>query len=459
MRTNAGTAVSAVLIAATLGPGLRARERRAEPLFTAEERSKLVAYWAAPDRWKSEPQSADGKTGPWAARLTPEGSTWLLAYRKAVSGSRKVPPTQAPKAVDDGPTAGWETWLSARIALDWHLARKAAATANTMVPGAPAPEATPEPPAPGPIPETLLAACGNPPPFARAVVPLRHVVRLDDPASEHVFNDNVRLPERFAYFRFPQGVVSYGTKVDALPEDIKADRFAKGGFSPSERRIFTAVSRLEGGFDTVQTYDTGFVSVGFIQFVTLADGRQSLCGVLAREKADFPEAYAADFRRHGIDVQIDGTLVVVDPGTGAELAGPDAVRRIVEDKRLIAVFQRAGRLSEAFQISQIRAARALYWPGAEPFDIAGKDGARIAGTVADIVRSEAGLATVLDRKINTGSIKPFAEVVAKVAAAKGCTTLADLAAREREIVTALRYRTDFLADTGLTQPGAVTAGR
>ena len=425
-----------------------------EALFHGGERARLVEYWNQPQRWQSEPQSSDGKNGPWAARATVEGSVWHLAYRNAVKGVRKIPPGQEVRAEDDGPTAGWEKWLSARIALDWHRAKTTAASHNATLPGAtPLPQAEPEPPAPGPIPDTLLAACGNPPSFAKAVVPMRHRVRLDNPDDEYRFNDHVKVKERFAFYRSANGIVSSITKLDSLPEAVLADRFSKGGFSPSERRIFASVSRLEGGFDTVQTYDTGYVSVGFIQFITHADGKQSLSAVLQRQKVDFPEDYENDFRRYGIDVRVDKTLVVVDPSTGAELAGPDAVAKVVDDKRLVAVFQRAGRHSEAFQVAQIRMARERYWPGDERFDIDLPGGRRIAGKVSDIVRSEAGLAILLDRKVNTGNITPFADVVDRVAREKGCKDIDDLRAQEREIVAALRYRTDYLADPKLGQPG------
>ena len=453
-------AVAAVAVAFASRPDVPLRRQGTEPLFAAGERARLVEWWNQSERWTSEPQFTDGKQGPWAPRATVDGSAWQFRYRNAVRGARKIPPGQDVVAEDDGPTAGWERWLAAKIAWDWHRARKSAADANSALPGAPpATPAQPEPPSPGPIPETLLAACGNPPAFAQAVVPLRHRVKLDNPDSEYQFNDNVKVKERFAFYRWSQGVVSVGTKLADLPENVLADRFSRGGFPASQQRIFTAVSRLEGGFDTVQTYDTGHVSVGFIQFITHQDGRHSLSAVLEREKTDSPESFETDFRRYGVDIRTDRTLVVVDPSTGAELAGADAVTKIIDDKRLVAVFQRAGRHSDAFQVAQIRTARDRYWPGDERFEIEGAGGKRIAGTVADIVRSEAGMAILVDRKVNSGSIAPFGDVVARVAKEFACSDLDDLRAREREIVSALRYRTDFLADTKLSQPAGGNVSR
>jgi hypothetical protein len=62
------------------------------------------------------------------------------------------------------------------------------------------------------------------------------------------------------------------------------------------------------------------------------------------------------------------------------------------------------------------------------------------------------MATLFDRKVNRGTISPFSDVLAKVMAERNLTRVADAAAYEREIVTALKYRADFLADPSLEQP-------
>jgi hypothetical protein len=62
------------------------------------------------------------------------------------------------------------------------------------------------------------------------------------------------------------------------------------------------------------------------------------------------------------------------------------------------------------------------------------------------------MATLFDRKVNRGSIAPFAEVVAKVMAAHGCRTPAEARKYEREIIAGLKYRVDFLTDPALSQP-------
>jgi hypothetical protein len=72
--------------------------------------------------------------------------------------------------------------------------------------------------------------------------------------------------------------------------------------------------------------------------------------------------------------------------------------------------------------------------------------------VSDIVQSEAGITTLLDRKINRGNIREFPDVVNRIAKAHGCETLDDVQKYEKEIVAAMRYRVDFLKASDLGQP-------
>ena len=226
------------------------------------------------------------------------------------------------------------------------------------------------------------------------------------------------------------------------------------GLTPFEAHVVGAVSRLEGGFDAVNTYDTGFVSVGFIQFITATGGDGSLASVLAAEKANAPADFARDFHLRGIDVTPQGIYAALDPATGAELTGPEAVQKTIHDPRLVAAFQAAGRSSRAFRVAQIGAAKRGYYPAD---DLHHRHAPRRRDPDRPrrrhVLRSEAGMATAFDRKVNTGHAAPeVAAAVQSVMAAHSLTTLADVAPYEREVVTLLKYRADFLADKTLTQP-------
>jgi hypothetical protein len=69
-----------------------------------------------------------------------------------------------------------------------------------------------------------------------------------------------------------------------------------------------------------------------------------------------------------------------------------------------------------------------------------------------VVKSEAGLATLFDRKVNRGTVAPLADVVARTMADHSLTSLADASQYEKEIVAKCKYRGDFLADATLGQP-------
>jgi hypothetical protein len=265
--------------------------------------------------------------------------------------------------------------------------------------------------------------------------------------------DNVRLPERYAYYRFPKGVNSVGALAKSTVSETEQAKelFAEAGLSDTARKAFTAISKLEGTFDASQTYDTGYVSIGFIQFTTGPDGDGSLIRALQDEKSSSPDAFVDDFHRYGIDVTSDGKLTVIDPKSGAELIGPDAVKCMVDDPRLVGVFVHAGRFSIKWKAAQVRAAYKVYWP------MDGEITLQLAGSpttckVSDIVQSEAGITTLLDRKINRGNIREFPDVVNRIAKAHGCETLSDIQKYEKEIVAAMRYRVDFLKANDLGQP-------
>jgi hypothetical protein len=370
----------------------------------------------------------------------------------------KIAPTQDAKS----PHADWEAWVEKKLNYDRWQAQQAADAANAAFLGAktPTPAKGPQasgtqPAPPGPIPEALLAAVGNPPAFAAPVTPLIHTVTFEDNEA-YPYPDHVLMRPRYAFYRFPEGTVSYGVLLKKMPPNELNGLFADAGMTPSEQRIMRAVSVLEGGFETVNTYDTGFVSVGFIQCITWSDGRGSLIEVMQQEKSDAPNAYQRDFRGYGVDITPDGTITAVDPATGAELVGADAVLKIISDKRLTAVFQRAGRHSRAFRVAQVKVAKSHYWPAGDSFTIQ-VNGQPVSGRVTDVIKSEAGMATLYDRKVNRGNISPFAEVLARIMTEKQIATLAEAAAYERDIVAALKYRTDFLADASLSQPPAPPA--
>jgi hypothetical protein len=421
--------------------------------FSGEEQLQIIAYWNADDRYVvSCPPEALAK-GPWQVRLTPEGSQWLWNYNKA-RGLGKVNPTidagaQTPEQV------AYERWIDAKVSFDRYVAARVAAERNSEFLQREAPTEITPAPDPGPIPPGLLRLAGEAPAMAAAVQPLLHTVTFHD-GMRLTFTDNPTMRPRYAYYRFPEGVMSGGTSVKKMPAGELDEMFRRAGITPSEQRIMKAVSLLEGGFDSVNTYDTGFVSVGFIQFACLSGGAGSLGQVMATQKRADPMSFDRDFRSFGIDVTPDGRLVAFDTASGIEYQGPEAAALIIKDKRLIAVFQRAGRISTPFRVAQLRVAKERYYP-ADDVVVVNVGGNSLRCRVGDIVRSEAGLATLMDRKVNTGKLDPFPAVLARCVAAYGLDSIYQAAGFEQDLVAAVKWRKDYLADTGLSQPRATVS--
>ncbi len=355
------------------------------------------------------------KQGLWQVRLTTKGSVWLMAYNKARRVS--APPTENAQPANDL-QRGWETWVVAKLNRDRWDALQTAQAANqkilgTLLPATDKKGPTTEPPHPGPIPDDLFALVGDPPKLAEAVVPMERDVAFEDITLTYVDNIRVSNP-RYAYYRFAQGLNSEGVAVKTMPTDRLDHLFRLAGVDESEARVMRAVSLLEGGFDAVNTYDTGFVSVGFIQFACLKEGGGSLGTFLEDYKKSNPDDYQRDLRQYGIDVTPTSLLDIVDPQTGAELTGPDAALKVIDDARLIAVFQRAGLKSDSFIAAQIRSAKSQFFPADDPVTVS-VGGQTITGKVSDFIKSEAGLATLMDRKVNTGHLDLLQSVVSDVA--------------------------------------------
>lgn len=438
------TPLTALLVVGAPNGG---QDRR--PLFTEAERKAVVAYWAQPGRYRvSLPEEAQ-RAGKWQVRLTVEGSLWLYRYDRA-RGLPKLPPGSTPPPLTPMQKT-WEAWIDSKIEYDRYLAGLSAQELNLAAGTA---SLSPEPAAPpGPIPAGLAELAGNPPAFAAAVSPMRHTIKVGD--SEFGYTDNVPMRKRYAYYRNSKGVMSGGQRVREMQADQLQSLFKRAGIDESQQRVFKAVSLLEGGFDSVNTYDTGLVSVGFIQFASLKDGAGSLGRVLLTMKGASPGAFQKYFRAFGIDVQPDGFLDVVDPATGEESWGADAAKKIGEDKRLIAAFQYAGRRSDEFKVAQLMVARDQYYPSADLIPITAGGETKVY-RVSDLFKSECGMATLMDRKVNTGKLDPLAALLNQIVADYGLGILDSPADIERELVAALVYRKSYLDDRGLSQPRLIT---
>ena len=406
---------------------------RQAPVFSDTDRERAHAFWSVEDRYQVAP-------APKAeVRLTVAGSQWLFKYGHSRGGTAKLVPTADAKPA--GASLAWEDWINAKVAFD--RAKAQAKIDNADDDASTVPDA-------GPCPADLVALVGDPPAFAEACTPQTYSIRFDDGVLTYA--DHVKMRPRYAYYRFAEGVEDGGIAMRGISPERIDHLFRLAGVEPKVANVMKAVSALEGGFESVNTYDTGYVSVGFIQFASLKAGAGSLGGMMLRYKTADPADFDRDFRQFGIDVTATGQLAVLDPVSGKELQGSDANAEIIADKRLIAVFGHAGARSDAFMAAQIGAAKEMFYPDADMVTVK-LGGQPQVVRVADLITSEAGMATLMDRKVNTGRLDPLATVLQRVADAHSVTALVDLVQYEAEIVQQLKYRRDYLADNTLSQPG------
>ena len=76
----------------------------------------------------------------------------------------------------------------------------------------------------------------------------------------------------------------------------------------------------------------------------------------------------------------------------------------------------------------------------------------LTARVADLVHSEAGMATLMDRKVNRGGIQAgVSNAAAALMREHRLTRLTDVAKYERALIQRMKYRGDFLADRTLTR--------
>ena len=416
-----------------------------QTIFTQEDKESILKFWGDPSRYRVESPDNVAKEGKFQVRLTAEGSLWLWNYNRA-RGLGKTPPGQTPPPLNDRETR-WEKWIDAKVAFDRFNSYLACKEQNDAL-NLPT-TAVASAPNPGPVPADLKELAGVPPAFASAVAPNKHVIDFGD--SNYSYNDNPPMRIRYAYYRFPQGVMKGGKAVKEMPAEELSQLLKDSGLTETDGKVLRSVSLLEGGFESVNTYDTGFVSVGLIQFATLSAGAGSLGAVLAHLERSNPTDFHQNFRQYGIEVSETGVLQVLCPTTGNEFEGPDAIKRIIDDKRLIAVFQRAGEKCRNFRLSQLIVAVEQYHPANDSVKIELGDRV-LEGKVGDVFKTEAGIATLMDRKVNTGKLGNLMALLKEAAIVTNAQSLSDLAAYEFELTQAMVFRKNYLTDASLTRP-------
>jgi hypothetical protein len=196
-------------------------------------------------------------------------------------------------------------------------------------------------------------------------------------------------------------VVSYGGTQSAGSEPDSTFEAAGRTFNLSPQAIAALryVSRHEGGFDAINTWDRARFSWGFIQFA----GGYGFPPALAHFREQRPELFQRLLGDYGVDSRRDEegnpVPIYVDPKTGAIRRGADAEQAYGDDPLVIALFIRAGRVPEVKQVQVEAAIRDYAAPALEARH-------RLFGDVrlSDVLGSPQALAMLIDRQVHEGTI-------------------------------------------------------
>lgn len=347
---------------------------------------------------------------------------------------------------------------SAQLSIGQRLLVSAAGSGTPSPAPAPAPARPTPAPAPAPSPAAPPAGGQNLPNFiamglnpAQAdqltrIAANRRVYRTAQNANQYT----IYLPDGSAStFRiggmanaaYAEGVAYSGRSVFNIANDV----LAKYGLTSMYGDILRFLSKNEGCFDAINTWDTAHFSYGFIQFAHLREGG-SFTRLLALMKQRQPQAFAQYFQACGIDVDTSvkqPALVIANPfATDGKFftKGLDAAMALKADKALYAPFIVAG-FFQPFMEAQIEAAVAEYIRPAVNIRINFNNGAVAVAEqpITAFINSQMGVASLVDMTVNrwTTAAKELTErAMAAVAQANGIRTLDGLRAiDERQIIT------------------------
>jgi len=335
-------------------------------------------------------------------------------------------------------------------------------------PEPPDPGENPEPPDPGTTPGELSSATVNRRRNGRVVEIV--VGNAPMPAYRKVKDYNVTLPgnegvytfrdnpvrSNYKYFTTDTGIAKSGRKIkDRQNIDDLFD--AAGLTEATVKKVMKKVSAEEGGFEGVNTYDTGYISIGCFQFTSQKKGNGSLGDVLREMKRIDPKSFKRYFHDMGIDVS-DHDLIAINLSNGQVLRGEEAVATIIDDKRLTAVFYNVGLKDRSFWVSQLKTGYKQYYIAVQKFEVKEGD-VTISGEYGDVLKSEAGKTAIMDFGVQRGvsSAKDkFRRKCAELIRIYNINTLEELAKYEVEIIPEVKNRIDILTDPELSQPTPVT---
>ena len=237
---------------------------------------------------------------------------------------------------------------------------------------------------------------------------------------------------RSNYSVYPYGISYSGTVV----HDIPASYYESVGLSRQLAEALEFVSKNEGKFDAINSYDKAAFSFGFIQFAGETGGG-TFPNMMALIKDRNPSLFEEAFGRFGIDVEYtyrndkyDPASMVVFTPDGKRYVGTDAEKYIRADKVLHGVFVRAGQNIEIAKLQVLAAVQEYVKPALNAKISLNANGVSVnREPVTDFINSAGGITVLIDLAVNqglTGALRIFAPAMEQVARQTGINSLAAL---------------------------------
>jgi peptidoglycan endopeptidase LytF len=237
---------------------------------------------------------------------------------------------------------------------------------------------------------------------------------------------------RSNYSVYPYGISYSGTVI----HDIPANYYESVGLSRQLAEALEFVSKNEGKFDAINSYDKAAFSFGFIQFAGQTGGG-TFPNMMALIKDRNPSLYEEVFGRFGVDVEYTykndkyepASMVVFTPD-GKRYVGTDAEKYIRADKVLHGVFVRAGQNIEVAKLQVLSAVQEYVKPALRAKISLNANGVSVnREPITDFINSAGGITVLIDLAVNqglTGALRIFAPAIEQVAKQTGITSLAAL---------------------------------
>ncbi len=237
---------------------------------------------------------------------------------------------------------------------------------------------------------------------------------------------------RSNYSVYPYGVSYSGTVI----HDIPASYYESVGLSRQLAEALEFVSKNEGKFDAINSYDKAAFSFGFIQFAGQTGGG-TFPHMMALIKDRNPSLFEEAFGRFGIDVEYtyrndryDPASMVVFTPDGKRYEGTDAEKYIRSDKVLHGVFVRAGQNIEVAKLQVLAAVQEYVKPALRAKISLNANGLDVnREPVTDFINSAGGITVLIDLAVNqglTGALRIFAPAMEQVMKQTGINSLAAL---------------------------------